>query len=156
MHVRPHPIERSNSSLSALGPSLIAPVLGVAGVILSGISIVERILIGGGLIILLFSIVRYRSPITHASPIETHDGETFLYQQSGYQYLLKMRPWGWAGPWGLNLAFRGKASRKIFLSSSDYDPVLLRRLIRERIYKRQASQEHEACVQAPAQPRVWL
>jgi hypothetical protein len=139
-----------------LGRSLIAPVLGEAGVILSGISIGERILIGGGLLILLFLIVRHRSLITHISLIETHDGETVLYRQSGFQHLLKLRPWGWAGPWGLNLAVSGKVSKKIFLSSSDFAPAQLRRLVRERIYKRESPQEHEACVQAPAQPRLWL
>jgi hypothetical protein len=136
--------------------SMMVPILGLTGLIHSGIPVWASLIIGLFSVLLIITNFKHGFHIPRPSIIETDDGDIVLYRKSAYIHILKIRSWGWAGRWGLKLLQTNKINKSIFLSSSHYPPAQLRRLIRDRIYRKNTAQEHTACVQVPIKPRLWL
>jgi hypothetical protein len=147
------PRKRSAFTLDALLISILSPVLGLCGLLLSGIPIWARII--GFLCVVTLQIQHWMKK-TQCIPLEINDGDLLRCQKAGYIILFKVRKWGWAGPWGLSLAISGGKQNTLFLSSAAYPPGLLRRLIRHRIYLNTDQEDQYVFAQAPAKPRLWL
>lgn len=149
----------------------IAPCLGLCGLILSGIPLWMSIL--GGCVILGWTRIsilknwhltftplpslKNKTPlIDEARSIEINDGDLLRELKAGRVHLCKLRPGGWAGVWGVKLAISGKTLKTLYLSTSDYPPVLLRTFIRQRIHRKTDEEDRDHFVQTPAKPRLWL
>jgi len=145
-----------SARVSTMFASVLAPCLGMVGLILSGIPLWGRTLACTGLIAIL-SLSRRKPRQQHDSFfLEMNDGDMICYQKAGRFYVRKLQKWGWASTWGLHVACSGNSPSRLFLASAHYPPAFLRRLIRHRIYGHSIQVNQNECVQTPAKPRLWL
>lgn len=147
------PCKRSAVALDTLLISILSPVLGLCGLLLSEIPPWARII---GCVCIVTLQIKHWMKKPQCIPLEINDGDLLRYHKAGHIILFKVRKWGWAGPWGLNLAVSGIKQNTVFLSSAEYPPSLLRRLIRHRMYSNSYPEDQDVCVQAPAKPRLWI